>query len=71
MIATGTKRNGGGQPAGFGKATHTPNDTALRLGLQRSAVNWFLDAACYAMDGDVASARLATVEAISAMRAGR
>ena len=65
------KRNAGAAPGGFGKATHTPNDTALLNELQRSAVNWFLDAACYAMDGDVASARLAAVEAISAMRAGR
>ena len=71
MKAAIRKRNAGAAPGGFGKATDTANDTPLHQVAQRSAVNWFLDAACYAMDGDVPNARLAAVHAISAMRQGR
>jgi len=71
MEAARRKRNAERALGGFGKATHTPNDTAPLHGVQRSAVNWFLDAACFAMDGDVLNARLAAVQAVSAMRYGR
>ena len=48
--------------------THTGNDTAVTGGAQRSAANWFLDAACYARDGDTDQARVATLRALHAMR---
>jgi hypothetical protein len=71
MRARARKRNAGAAPRGFGKANDTANDTPLPLVAQRSAANWFLDAACYATDGDVRNARLAAARAISAMRHGR
>ena len=63
-----TKRNAGCGAGDFGKAINdAPNNTATLRGEQRSPFNWFLDAACYALDGDVASARLSAMRGVAAM----
>jgi hypothetical protein len=68
MRGANRKRNARRASGEFGKATDdTPNDTATFPRLQRSAVNWFLDAAVFALDGDIASARLAAVRGVAAM----
>jgi hypothetical protein len=68
-VRAGAKRNARQAPGAFAETTtRGHNDTAVLAAPQRSAANWFLDAACYAHDGETDLARLATLRALNAMR---
>ena len=63
------KRNARQAPGAFAETTtRGHNDTAVLAAPQRSAANWFLDAACYANDGETDLARRATLRGLTAMR---
>jgi hypothetical protein len=64
------RRKTTGHPRAAQSKTHTQNHSPNSATAQRTPANWFMDAACYASDGDDRQATLALLRGICAMRCG-
>jgi len=56
------------RPKAAQSTTHTQKYSVKSAMAQRTPANWFMDAACYASDGDEGQATLAVLRGICAMR---
>jgi len=62
------RRKTKGHPKAARSNTHTQKYSSNSAMAQRTPANWFMDAACYASEGDDTQAMLAVLRGFCAMR---